>query len=481
MPIPPQTKPLSNFLVIVMEQQRADCLSCAGHPVVKTPHMDRLAAKGLRFTRAYTSSPVCIPARGSLFTGLDCHSLQQWSNYGRLSPSFDGWPHRMREMGRRTACIGNVGLYVDWSGPHISDDAPYMESLGWTDVLETPPPGTVFSVESRVTERWRELGRLEEVREDYRRRREVGHYKALWPNVLPAGETYDDIVGRTAEEYLREQKPGEPFAVYVGFGATHNPWEPPAEWAAMYDPQKMPPPKPRTEPPAWLTGPALRRHQTLQGEPCELTAREIAEFRAAYFAKISQADYWIGRFLDVLRERGLWNDTMIVLCADHGELLGDKGRIAKSVFYEEAMRIPLIVHAPGAPAAGKTCDRLVGLTDIFPTLVEAAGGDASRAGFGRSLCALLNEPRAPHHDAVFGEHRARYMIRDERWKLVVDEDGETLKLFDLQDDPDEQVNLTGKPGMKDVAARLRDRLLRRLLKAQVRPDFAAQSAAKKGK
>jgi choline-sulfatase len=466
-----------NFLVIMAEQHRADCLSCAGHSTVQTPNLDRLASEGTRFTRAYTSSPVCIPARGSLFTGLDCHSLGQWSNYGRLNPVFDNFPRRLRDMGRRTACIGNVGLYVNWSGKRISDDEPYMKSLGWTDVLETPPPGTVLTVESYVTDRWRELGCLESLEADLRRRREngKGHYKSIWAGVLPAGEAYDDIVGRTAVEYLNRQERGKPFAAYVGFGAAHEPWDPPAEWLAKYDPQKMPPPKlqPSPEPPAWLPEKAAEHHRELHG-PCPLSLAEIARLRAAYFAKISLLDHWVGRFLEALRERGLADDTMVVFCADHGEMLGDRGRIAKSVFYETATRIPLIVRAPGTAGVGRVCDRLTSLTDIFPTLVNAAGGDPTRAGFGRSLLPLLNDPQAPHHDAIFCEHRLRTMVRDERYKLAVGDDGETLKLFDLKEDPEELVNLVGKSGMEGIEAALRDRILRRLLKAQVRPDLRSR-------
>jgi arylsulfatase len=458
-----------HVVIMLAEQHRGDALSCAGHSIVKTPSLDRLAAGGARFSNAYTTSPVCMPARSSLQSGLYPHNLGQWANHDRLEPRFDNMANVLSGLGYHTAYLGKSHLYVQRVGGHMREHEPFMHELGWKDVRETTGPGGTVETESIVTDRWKELGVLETHREDYHKRKEGGTYRSTWPSPLPEGEHLDDFIGRMAVEYIEKYDRDEPLLAVVGFGAVHEPWDPPEKWAAMYDPADMDEPAPRTNPGEWVPEKAAEHHRTLQAGRDDIGPEQVANLRAAYYAKVSHMDHWVGRITDALEARGMLEDTLVVYLADHGEMLGDKGRVSKSVYYEPAVRVPLIVRYPRAGGAGQVCDRPTSIVDVFPTLVDAAGGDAEHAGFGRFLLPLLEDPAADHHDAVFGEYRTRTMIRDRRYKMVVDDTGTVLKLYDLREDPGEELNLVGKLGAETEIRRLRDRLLTWFLATQVRP------------
>jgi len=125
--------------------------------------------------------------------------------------------------------------------------------------------------------------------------------------------------------------------------------------------------------------------------------------KALYYAKIGHIDWWIGKILDTLEERGMLDNTAIIFCSDHGEMLGDKGRLGKSVFYEEAVHIPLIIRPVEADRRETVCDRLVSLIDVYPTILDLADCKFVWRGFRKSLLSLINEPEIPHHDVVFSE------------------------------------------------------------------------------
>ncbi len=459
-----------NILILMTDQQRADCLSCVGHPVIRTPNMDRLAAEGICFSRAYTTSPVCMPARSSFLSGLYCHNHGQWSNVGHLDPKAKTYLHSLKKVGYHTCHIGKSHLHPhhDLAGHHLDKGKPFMRSLGWDDVLETTGPWATARTDSIVTEHWRRIGCLDTFREDYLKRREVGSTAATWPSPMPKGEHLDDFIGRTGVDYLSNYNREKPFLVFVGFGGPHPPWDPPVDWAAKYDPVKMDGMKPITEPGPWVPSPAAEHQRKLQNNSRQITPEINARIRSLYYAKISHIDSWLGRILDVLKDRGLLDNTAIIFWSDHGEMLCDKGRFGKVVFYEEAVRVPLIVRPVQLDQSGRVCGSLVSLIDAFPTILDLAGCENGWRGFGKSLLPLFEDPEAPHHDAVFSEVNHRTMILDERFKMVVDDTGTVLKLYDLKEDPDEAVNLVGKHGTEEITSRLKHRLLHWYLSTQVR-------------
>jgi arylsulfatase A-like enzyme len=148
-------------------------------------------------------------------------------------------------------------------------------------------------------------------------------------------------------------------------------------------------------------------------------------------------------------------------------MLCDKGRLYKTVFYEESANVPFIVRPPGYDKGGAVCSRLVSQIDAVPTILELAGCETTSGGFGKSLMPLLEDPEAEHRDAVFSEFGFRTMIRDERYKMVVNSAGEVLKLYDMGEDPEENVNLVGGEGTEETVTYLRDRMLDWLLETQL--------------
>ncbi len=457
-----------NILILMPDQHRADCLSCAGHPVVRTPNLDRLADEGMRFHTAYTTSPVCMPARSSFLSGLYCHNHGQWENVGHLPPSADTYLHRVREVGYHTCHVGKSHLHSHRADHHLDEAKPFMHQLGWDEVFETTGPHATVRTDSIMTDHWRQIGCLDTFRDDYPRRADVGPTTATWPSPMPEGETLDDFVGRTAVDYLLGYDWELPLLLFVGFGGPHEPWDPPADWAERYDPGRMDSPKAITEPGSWVPEPAAAHQRALQNDRLGITPEINGRIRALYYAKISHIDWWIGRILDALLERGQIDNTAIIFWSDHGEMLCDKGRLYKSVFYEESVHVPLIIRLPRYRHAGSVSDSLVSQIDVFPTILDIAGCDVEPIGFGRSLTPLLERKTDALRDAVFSEIHQRSMIRDKRFKMVVDSQGTVLKLYDMLGDSQEEVNLVGSPGTADTVQRLKLRMLEWYLGTQQR-------------
>jgi arylsulfatase len=448
-----------HIIILMTDQQRADGLSCAGHPVLKTPHMDGLAAQGVRFSHAYTTCPVCMPARSSFLSGLYCHNHGQWYNYGKLPAETQTYAADLAAHGYHTCHIGKSHYYDHKNGEHLDQYQPYLRSLGWQEAFETTGPYATMHTDSILTDRWRKLGCLQTFREDYEKRKKMGG-TATWPSPLPPGETADDFVGRTVVDYISNYQRKQPLLVFASFGGPHDPWDPPADWAARYNPAEMDAPLPTTAPPSWASPEAAAFQAKLQPGNSPYTPDVARRIRSLYYAKISHIDDWFGHIFTALKARGMFENSVIVHWSDHGEMLCDKGRIQKSVFYEPSARVPLIIRAPNK-ARGAVCSGLASIIDVYPTLLELAGCKTAPNGFGHSLLPALSEPSAQLRDAVFSEidHPARTMIRDRRHKLVVDTQGTVLKLYDLAEDPREEVNLAGKPGTEDLVAALKHRML----------------------
>jgi len=449
-----------HILILMPDQMRADCLSCADHPVIQTPSMVRLAAEGVRFPNAYTSSPVCMPARSSFLSGLYCHNHGQWGNYGHLPADADTFAKRLVAEGYHSCHVGKSHYYSHVAGEHLKDHEPFMNALGWQDVLEVTGPHATHRTDSIMTDHWQQIGALDTFRNDYARRGEAGPFAATWPSPMPPGESQDDFVGRTAVEYVQGYDDDKPLCLFVGFGGPHEPWDPPPDWAAKYAPDDMDAPLPSNEPGPWVPEAAAAYQRKLETPREGMTAQAVGRIRTLYYAKISHIDWWFGRIFDALEQRGMLANTAVVFWSDHGEMLCDHGRLYKSVFYDPAARIPMMVRTPDKSGAGTVNDALVSLVDVFPTILELAGCEPKENAFGKSLVPLTADASAPYHDAVFSEINDQTMIRDRRWKMVVSNEGEVRSLYDMQDDPFETVNLLGKAEAAGVFSELGERLLK---------------------
>ena len=456
-----------DILVLMTDQHRADWVGAFGAKHVRTPSLDGLASEGAIFARCITSSPLCMPARASFLTGMYPHSFGIWDNFGRVHDTQETYLHALRAAGYRTCHVGKSHLYPHGGGKDLRSEEPYMHALGWDDLLETTGPLSTQNTKSILTDWMEENGIYELFLADYRKRREVGMNKALWPSPLPDGKHMDDFIARTAVDYIARSDMSWPLYLFVGLGGPHSPWDPPERFDT-YRPEDMPIPLPRDPAPEWLTGPALEHHERMMGHNRDITPEQWARVRSLYSARVEHLDSLMGSVLEAwYAARG--KDSWVLFWSDHGEMLGDKARCSKGVFYDASARVPAILRPPGGSPEPVTSARPVPLTDLTATLLDVAGCESPSPNvFGGSLKPVFDDPDAVGSSVVLSEVGHRTMVFDGRWKFVVNSKNEALKLFDTAEDPTESVNLAGRPDAAEVVERLRRELLDFLLRTSHR-------------
>ena len=454
-----------NILLLMTDQQRWDAMGCSGG-WVRTPNLDSIAGEGICFTNCVTNSPVCIPTRLSLATGLYPHNTGVWNNMGHQMPAdTPTWMGAVRDAGYRTSLFGKTHLH-----PHsgdLRDREELMHAYGLDDVNEIGGPRASANVLSHMTAEWEEKGVWEAYREDYRERFRVKPH-VVRPSVVGLENYADVYVGQKAKMYLERYDRLQPWFCWVSFGGPHEPWDTPEPYASMYDPNEMPPAVSRPN------GARERPRGHLDGiSGPEFETGEIGRLRANYAGNLTLIDDQIGEILGVIQARRELENTVIVHISDHGEMNGDYGLIYKSNFLNGAVRVPLLIRTPQTlkgEMAGMVCHSPVEWFDVGPTLVELAGGELNYQQFAKSLCPTLSNPSAIHREAAISEIHGEIMLLNREWKIALNTDGEPYLLFDVENDPDEINNLAGRPEMRDVENALRLRILERLIQSQVRLD-----------
>jgi arylsulfatase len=451
-----------HVLLIFPDQFRADCMGCAGHPVVRTPNIDRIASEGMRFRNAVTASPVCMSARASLISGQYPHQHHMWHNAGSLPANDETMFHHLHDEGYHTAHIGKSHYY-----PHqgyLPDYEPYMHQRGFDYVHEVAGPRANVVSESHMTDRWRDLGILGAYRDDYRSREPI----TVRPSPHPWEEFQDSYVGRHAVDYVRELGTDDPTCVFVGFGGPHEPWDPPKPYDTMYDPADMPPwiaPEPLGD---WVP-PYAREVLTADQQPF-VTPEAIPAIRAAYYGKVSLVDHWVGEILKAYEDRGWLDSTLVIFFSDHGEMAGDHGRLYKSVFHHGSVDVPFVVRWPGHVDPGTTSDAFVNTVDVFPTLINLVDHESDHHA-GCSLLPLFEGDAQRVRDCVFSEIRGNdnqrtIMARTDAFTYCMDSTGNGYQLFDEVNDHDQRRNLIGHPDFAGTEREMRDRITAFLLSSQ---------------
>ncbi|MDP6983639.1 MAG: sulfatase-like hydrolase/transferase [Candidatus Latescibacterota bacterium] len=450
-----------NLLLLMTDQQRADALGCVSD-WVRTPHLDRLAAEGVRFSNCVTTSPVCIPARLSLATGLYPHNTWVWDNgQHTLDPRTPTWMQAVRAAGYRTSLFGKTHLHPH--GGDLRDREHLMHQYGLDDVDEIGGPRASARVLSHMTARWEEAGLWQAYREDLENRFSTKPHVAR-PSPLPLSEYADTYVGQQANDYLRDYDGDQPFCCWVSFGGPHEPWDTPDEFAQRYDPAQMPAALSQPEWAADSTGrPRGALDDRLSQRP-DPTAEDVAELRANYAGNVELIDDQIGQILATIESRGELDNTLIVFTSDHGEMNGDFGLIYKSHLLDPAVRVPLIVRPPSG-ASGAVNDSPTEWIDVAATLCETAG--TSAPGFSRSLLPGVTDAKHHHRAGAISEMNGEVMWIDLTHKAVINTEGEVYLLFDRTADPHEQTNLAGQPSAADLETELKQRILQRLVQTQV--------------
>jgi choline-sulfatase len=443
-----------NVLLVTADQFRADFLGCAGAGWISTPNYDRLASEGVRFSRAFASNPICVPARATITTGRHSHKCTGSKNNDGLIR--DGQP-KIAEVfnaaGYETYAMGKLH-YVPYQLPRLVHGFRHWEltesgRLMWQSARSNWNIGTEEYWEHLRAAGW----------ENWYRAHGIGNNDVRGTvSALPAELAVDHwVVDRTLvhlERHLAE-RPEQPFFMWTSFPKPHSPYDPPEPWHRLYDPRELPAP---AGTPALLAG----RNPELRDRPRRycwdlLSPEQVRLARARYAGSISFQDEQVGRVLAFLEERRLLDDTVILFTADHGDLLGDFGCFFKSCFLEGSEHIPLIMRAPGLPA-GEVREALAGTEDVLPTLCELAGLPAPDGIDGLNLAATAagGEGVRELYVAQTGEPPEQcYMATDGRWKYCYCELDATEELYDLVEDPRELRNLAAEAGQSGRVSELR--------------------------
>jgi iduronate 2-sulfatase len=436
-----------NVLFVVVDDLNT-ALGCYGQPV-RTPWVDRLAARGVTFDRAYCQYPLCQPSRASFLSGLRPETTRVWT-LETPTRKYVGdhvfLPEHFRKQGWYTAMVGKVYHTGECCEDPRSWDEEHRE-FG-----KNPPQSEIIQL----------------VKADGPR----GHTFEWAMLKTPDEKTPDGIVARRAVEIMeRMRRMNRPFFLAVGFRRPHAPYAAPAKYFDWYPPDRIAlPPAP---PKGYRVMPAALNHEP-PSKP--LTDRQIREFLAAYYACVSFMDAQFGVIMEALDRMGLWDDTVVVFFGDNGYHLGDHGGLwHKNTLFEESARVPLIVWAPGRRGMGSRCARLVELVDLYPTLTELCGLRQPGNLEGTSFVPLLEDPALPWKKGAFtmqgrGKERTEAArdivfvgrsVRTERWRYTEwDEGRQGIELYDHSSDPGELQNLAGNPRHRAV-----ERELQALLRA----------------
>ncbi len=468
-----QTKP--NILLIMTDQQRWDAMSCSGN-WVQTPNMDRIAREGVRFTNGVTNSPVCVPARVSLATGLYPHNTGIWNNQTYTMPrDTSTWMQSVREAGYRTSLFGKTHFTPHQEGVDLRSREYLLNAYGLDDVDEIPGPRASRRVLCNMTETWQNKGLWAAYRADYEERF-ANKPHVVRPTILGLENDADVYVGQQAKKYLKNYNREKPWCCWVSFGGPHEPWDTPEPYANMYNPNRMPLPMPRMTAKNRPLG-HLDNLMTANRRNPNFEVGEVSRLRADYAGNVTLIDDQIGEILQTIQERGELDNTAIVFCSDHGEMNGDNGMIYKSNFLNGAVRIPYLIRTPET-LRSNTINRInenpVEWIDIGPTLVELAGGKIDHQQFGISLCPILDNTQHSHREFAVSEIENEIMLLNQEWKFAVNSKKQPYMLFDVQNDPDETHNLAGLPEMKTLEKELRAQVFEHLRNTQETMEIKAE-------
>jgi choline-sulfatase len=422
-----------NILFIMCDQLRHDWLGYRGSEHVCTPNIDSIAARGQVFTEASTNSPVCVPARIGLSSGLRPHRLGALDNHAYLPLSRTTYYQRLRDHGYHVSGVGKFDLAKPDPYNGIEGRRPLTYAWGFTHPLECegkmhagrgdPPNGPYTHWLRRQDPEKHQI-----FIDDYNERAGTGAATHLHDSVVPWGLCEDDFIGQRACEMLQSFTGEFPWHLFVSFVGPHDPFDPAPEFADKWRSAEMPDPipfEPEGKPERYL-------YQHSYDEKTHLVARR------QYTAYLEQIDHQIGRILDTLEARGELDSTIIAFASDHGEMLGDHGRYTKSCHYESALRVPLVIAGPGI-AAGET-DALVELSDLNPTLCELAGTTPASNLDARSLLPFLRSGEREFREFTFATLRGCHAVRTREWKFIKGDD-DRHELYHLAKDPQERRNV----------------------------------------
>ncbi|MBN1808646.1 MAG: arylsulfatase [Planctomycetes bacterium] len=446
---------LPNIVYIFTDQMRGDCLSAAGHPVVKTPTLDELAYGGAVFTRAYSACPSCIAARACMWTGLSPNSVGR-IGYRDCVP----WRYEttlMTELaaaGYQCHCVGKTHFYPQRTllGFHSHESYEANQNLDgdyvndYFEWLKIQPGGPY---EERMH----------------------GLDSNSWvasPSILPDHLHVNAWTVTRSIEFIKRRDYTKPFFLNVSFHRPHAPTDPPREFFHMYDDVELPPVPTgdwcdEFDVPATEVNAAWGR----------ISQFELDRFRRAYWGQVSHIDNQINRLIVYLKRNGIYDNTIIIFSSDHGELLGDHFLYRKTHSLEGSTRIPFIVRAPKRFGfeAGLVSDKVITHMDLMPSVLEMAGLAVPGGLEGSSIVPILRGEDTQWREYLHGEHSGltnmkqhggmQYVVSSRYKYTWFTQSGREL-FFDMADDPGEERDLTDSPDHYELVEEFRGRLVEEL-------------------
>jgi iduronate 2-sulfatase len=451
-----------NVLFIISDDLN-NSLGCYGHPLVKSPNLDRLAARGVRFERAYCQFPLCGPSRNSMLTGLYPNSTGILANaqiFRQTIPKQISLPQAFRLEGY---FAGRIGKLYHYNVPNSMGTNGHDDPGSWE--LELNPVG---------------CDRLEEEPKIFSLTPGQFGGTLSW-YASPKGDALhtDGLQAENAAWVLERcaAQKDRPFFLALGFFRPHTPYVAPKNYFDLYPEADLPLVSGVAEDQKDLPAHALGSYKKEQDKLTDPLRRQAIQ---AYFASITFLDAQVGHVLDTLQRLGLEENTIVVFTSDHGYHLGEHGLWQKQSLFEESARVPLIIAAPGLAKAGAVASSPVGLVDLYPTLTELAGVKPPANLQGQSLVPILKDPAAPGRGwavsqvvrgggfnrmgaaPAVGDNGRRifgYSLRTQRWRYTEWDEGRAGKeLYDHDSDPRELRNLADQPEQAQVVADLATQL-----------------------
>lgn len=439
-----------NILFILSDQHAPNILGCYGDTLVRTPNLDQLAARGVIFQNAYTASPICVPARMSLLTGKYPSSQRCWTNSDALQSDIPTTAHALGAAGYSPTLVGRLhaigpdqlhGYARREIGDHITDwygGAPY--SMGVLDKAQRPFKESLTN---------------------------SGPGQMSY-ELLDRAVTKQTLVELDAIAKARRNGDNTPFSLNVGYMLPHQPYVADPEIYAYYEGKVGPPTLARPDEGADTYLNWWRKQTGLN----DVTVEDEIRARTAYYALVETVDKEIGMVLDKLEELGLSENTLIIYTSDHGDQLGQRGLWWKQTFYEDSVKVPLIMAWAGQIPTNEKRDEIVNLVDLSAAVAEAGQGPELPGADGKSLLGLAKGEQADWLNETYSEYctdgllawsggrvlQSR-MIRSGKWKFSYYH-GCPHQLFDLEADPDEMNNLIDDPTHQSVARLLQEKILR---------------------
>ena len=437
-----------NLLYIHSDQHNPAVTGCYGDSLVQTPHLDKLASEGVTFDNTYCPSPICTPSRMSMLSGRHPYQNQVWTNTQILDSGIPTFAHAMGAGGYQPVLIGRMhSLGPDqlhgYTQRLVGDHGPNHSGGAGVDLGELAGTAGPFRVSLTNS----------------------GHGQSAY-------QVHDEDVTTATVDYLNQlgtrRRSGEdtdPFSLSVGLMLPHQPFVARREDYEYYYENMSPPQTP--EPISDQVHPYIREWREWCGI-LEVTPEETRRARAAYWALVARMDIMIGQMVQALHDNDLADNTIIIYSSDHGEQVGEHGLWWKQTFYEDSVRVPLIMAWPGKLPQGVRCDRVVSQLDLNATMLDALDCPPLPNSPGRSLLPLLADADTPWEDVAFSEFcldlagaggpfpedgvRQR-MVRRGPWKLIYYH-GYPCQLFNLEEDPRETVDRSQDESCKETVAAL---------------------------